>query len=111
MLLVQVPYGIEALDDDEPERALLVGVGEANRGRRQGSTYSLDDSLEELGGLAEAAGLKVESTSPLIPNNKPHKSSHVLGFCWSNLIVKRFAGCWEHDPTHRSGCTALPWAW
>ncbi|BDA49304.1 GTPase HflX [Coccomyxa sp. Obi] len=57
----QVPYGIDdfKLGDDEPERALLIGVGEANRGRRQGPTYSLDDSLKELAGLAEAAGLKV----------------------------------------------------
>lgn len=66
-LLVQVSYGIDDLDDDEPERALLVGVGETNRGRRQGPTYSLDDSLKELGGLAEAAGLKVGKQFLLSP--------------------------------------------
>ncbi len=74
---MQVPYAIDDLDDDEPERALLIGVGEANRGRKQGVTYSLDDSLLELGGLAEAAGLKVGISALLVHYNSCRASTHV----------------------------------
>ena len=46
---------------DEPERALLVGVGLQHSGRsdRNRDVYSSDESLEELSSLAQSAGLQV----------------------------------------------------
>lgn len=56
----------EALD--EPERALLVGVGLQHSGRsdRNGDVYSSDESLEELSSLAQSAGLKVCCALPVL---------------------------------------------
>lgn len=46
---------------DEPERALLVGVGLQHSGRSDDNrdVYSSDESLEELSSLAQSAGLQV----------------------------------------------------
>ena len=44
---------------DEPEKAVLVAVGSAQLTRSQTQSYSLVQSLEELAGLAETAGVKV----------------------------------------------------
>ncbi len=45
---------------DEPERALLVGIGLQHSTRNVSrDVYSSDESLEELSSLAQSAGLQV----------------------------------------------------
>lgn len=49
---------------NEPEKAVLVAVGSAQHTGGNQQSYSLVQSLEELAGLAETAGVKV-CLSPL----------------------------------------------
>ena len=44
---------------NEPEKAVLVAVGSAQHTGGNQQSYSLVQSLEELAGLAETAGVKV----------------------------------------------------
>ena len=44
---------------NEPEKAVLVAVGSAQHTGGKQQSYSLVQSLEELAGLAETAGVKV----------------------------------------------------
>lgn len=53
--------GDSDLVDQGPERVYLVGVSVKSRQKKYG--YSIQESLEELGRLAETAGLEVCPTS------------------------------------------------
>ena len=105
----QGPFALDELEDNEPERAFLVGVGAANSGRRQGIQYSLQDSLDELAGLAEAAGLKVI----LWPSTASCLHSPAMKIkIWMAISMPEGgqlcpAGGWEPYATHRSRCADI----